>query len=127
MDQTIKENVTQQSTWMRLVYMVLFAVIFNIAEFVITVVVVVQFLFKLFIGRANENLSALGQSIASYVYEVIAYLTFHTDDMPYPFGPWPNGTPGATQGRPRKPRAPGKSASARRSPKPPAAGVAEKG
>ena len=127
MDQSIKDNVTQQSTWMRLVYMVLFAVIFNIAEFVITVVVVVQFLFKLFVGRVNENLSALGHGLASYVYEVISYLTFHTDDMPYPFGPWPTGAAGATKGRPRKTRAAGKSDSARRTPKPPTAGVAEKG
>lgn len=122
MDPTIKENVTQQSTWMRLVYMVLFAVIFNIAEFVITVVVLVQFLIKLFTGRVNDNLSALGHKLASYVYEIIAYLTFHTDDMPYPFGPWPTG---ATKRRPRKARAGVKSERAGRAPKPPAAGLAE--
>ncbi len=112
MDQTIKENVTRESTWMRLVYMVLFAVIFNIAEFVIVVVVVVQFLFKLFTGKANENLGALGQTVASYVYEMIAYLTFHTDDMPYPFGPWPTAAPGKTKRGPRKTRASGKARSA---------------
>ena len=104
MDTTIKENVTQESTWMRLVYMVLFAVIFNIVEFVVTVVVVIQFLFKLFAGRPNENLSALGQALASYVYGIIAYLTFHSDDMPYPFAPWPTGAPGARKPRPRKPQ-----------------------
>ena len=116
MDQTIKENVTRESTWMRLVYMVLFAVIFNIAEFVIVVVVVVQFVFKLFTGNANETLSALGQSVAKYVYEMIAYLTFHTDDMPYPFGPWPTGAPGKTKRAPRKTRASGKARSAQAAP-----------
>ena len=116
MDQSIKENVTQESTWMRLVYMVLFAVIFNIAEFVIVVVVVVQFLFKLFTGAANETLGALGQTVASYVYEIIAYLTFHTDDMPYPFGPWPTAAPGKTKRRPRKTRASGKPRSAQTAP-----------
>lgn len=113
MDQTIKENVTQESTWMRLVYMILFAVIFNIAEFVIVVMVVVQFLFKLFTGKANETLGALGQTVASYVYEMIAYLTFHTDDMPYPFGPWPTAAPGKTKRAPRKTRASGKGQSSR--------------
>ena len=114
MDQSIKENVTQESTWMRLVYMVLFVVIFNIGEFVITVVVVVQFLFKLFSGRVNKNLSALGGALATYIREIIAYLTFHTDEMPYPFGPWPTVAPGAPKRRSRKQ-------------KPPAAGLAEKG
>ena len=116
MDQSIKDNVTRQSTWMRLVYMVLFAVIFNIAEIVIVVVVVVQFLFKLFTGEANETLGALGQTVAIYVYEMIAYLTFHTDDMPYPFGPWPTAAAGKTKRGPRKTRASGKTRSAQTAP-----------
>ena len=89
MDQKIKENVTRESTWMRLVYMVLFAVIFNIAEFVIVVVVVVQFLFKLFTGDVVPRLQELGQTLGTYVGWVIRFLTYNTEEMPYPFGPWP--------------------------------------
>ena len=112
---------------MRLVYIVLFAVIFNIVEFVLTVMVVVQFLFKLFSGEANENLSSFGHKLAIYVYEIIAYLTFHTDDMPYPFAPWPTGAPGATKGSPGKAKRSAKGGRTRRAPKPPEAGVPEKG
>jgi hypothetical protein len=33
----------------------------------------------------------VGQSIAAYIYESIRYLTFNTDDRPFPFGsPWPS-------------------------------------
>ena len=89
---------------MRLVYMILFVVIFNIAALVIAVVVVVQFLTKLFTAKVNTQLKALGQSLAAYVYEIIAYLTFHTDAAPYPFSPWPKGAPGAKPPASTKPK-----------------------
>ncbi len=94
MEQETKANLGQRSTWMRLVYMILFVVVFNIVEVVAGVVVVVQFLSKLISGRVNEQLRGLGQKLGAYLYEIVAFLTFHTDDMPYPFSPWPDWAPG---------------------------------
>ena len=71
--------------------MVLFAVIFNIAEFVVVVVVVVQFITKLFTGDVHERLQEFGDSIAQYIAEIVRYLTFHTENVPFPFGEWPKG------------------------------------
>jgi hypothetical protein len=90
------DNGTPHSLWMRLLYIILFAVIFNIVELVITVVVVVQFLLQLLTGRVNQQLRSLGQSLGAYVYEIIVFLTYHADTMPYPFGPWPHWLPGET-------------------------------
>ena len=87
MEQETKDNLSSRSTWMRVVYMILFAVIFNIVEFVIAVVAVVQFLSKLFTGKVNQQLQALGQGVGAYVNEIIQFLTYHTDDKPYPFAP----------------------------------------
>ena len=103
-----RENLADRSTWLRLLYMILFVVVFNIAEFVIGVIVVVQFLFKLLTGHALDRLGELGHSLASYVLEIIVFLTFASEDMPYPFGPWPSAesTPAATKSakrsRPRR-------------------------
>ena len=55
-------------------------------------------------GRVNERLRALGQTLASYIYEIVLYVTFHSDERPYPFGPWPQGAPGAKADKPRPPR-----------------------
>ncbi len=96
MESETKKHLTERSTWIRLLYMILFVIIFNIAEFVISVVVVVQFLSKLFTGRAVSRLQSLGRSLANYVYEVVAFLTLYTDDIPYPFSPWPKGQPNVT-------------------------------
>lgn len=98
MDKDTKANLSDRGTWMRLVYMFLFAVIFNVAEVVVGAVVVLQFLFKLFGGKANQRLRDFGGTAAAYLAEIVAFLTFHTEDMPYPFAPWPAGAPAAKAG-----------------------------
>lgn len=104
-EQQTKENVTKKSTWVRFLYMVLFAVIFNIAEFVILVVVTVQFITKLFTGDVHERLQEFGDSLALYVADVVRYLTYTTEDLPYPFGDWPDGDQDKPQGGSRRKRA----------------------
>jgi hypothetical protein len=112
----LKEHVTARSTWMRLLYMILFIVAFNIAEFVIVFVVLIQFLFKLISGHPLKQLIVLGDSLSNYIGEVVRFLTFRSEDMPYPFGKWPKGTTGsksATRKSPRKRSARGSTQSGR--------------
>ena len=115
MDQTRKKNLTNPTTWMRLVYIILFVIAFYVAMFVLVAVVVVQFLFKLITGESNEHLRGLGRSLGTYTYEIIAFVTFHTDEMPFPFASWPEGAPAR---EPAKAKAAAKPERARRSRKP---------
>ena len=89
MEKKFKDHVSQRGTWVRLFYMAVFVVIFNIAELAIAVVVVVQFLLKLATGEVHERLRTLGGTLGAYVHQIIAFLTYHGEDMPYPFGDWP--------------------------------------
>lgn len=93
MSNDIKENIKKQSTWLRGLYMLLFALFYSLAEIVLFAVVIFQFLLKLFTGDTNDRLLKLGQSIATYIYQIIQYLTFNSDHQPYPFGAWPRGEP----------------------------------
>ena len=104
MKQETKDNLTSRNTWIRVVYMILFAVIFNIVEFVIAVVAVVQFLSRLFTGKVNQQLQGLGHGVGAYVNEITQFLTYHTDDKPYPFAPWPKGAPEARKAARATPR-----------------------
>ncbi len=107
MEQETKDNLTSRNTWLRVVYMILFAVIFYIVALVIAVVAVVQFLSRLFTGKVNQQLQALGQGVGVYVNEITQFLTYNTDDKPYPFAPWPKGAPGAGKAaRAKPPRTP---------------------
>ncbi len=64
----------------------------------------IQFLFKLFTGEPNRQLRGFGQSLGTFVYDVILFLTFQSDEKPFPFAPWPNGVP-AGVGTKRRSRA----------------------
>jgi hypothetical protein len=82
-------SLTNVDTWIRLAYMVLFAVLVMAARLVVSIVVVVQFALVLVFGKDNENLRNLGQGLGKWVYQAIMFLTFNSDDKPFPFDEWP--------------------------------------
>jgi hypothetical protein len=93
MSNELKAHLKERKTWLRGLYMLLFAVFYSVAEIVITVIVLFQFLLALFTGRTNERLLKLGQSLGTYIYQILQFLTFNSDYHPYPFGAWPKGAP----------------------------------
>ena len=93
MSDDVKENIKDQSTWKRGLYMLLYIIFSRIAEIVLGVVVLFQFLLKLFTGETNDRLLKLGQQLSTYLYQVFQFLTFNTEYHPYPFGAWPKGEP----------------------------------
>jgi len=90
MDPEFKERVTAKPTWTRGLYILLFVVIYNIAEIVVYAVVIFQFLFTLFTGNRNAQLLSLGNNLSKFIYQVFTYITYNTDERPYPFAPWPS-------------------------------------
>jgi hypothetical protein len=93
----VKDNIKKQSTWMRALYMLLFFAFYTLAEIVLFVVIIFQFLLKLLTGDTNDRLRKLSQCIATYVYQILQFLSFNSDSHPYPFGAWPKGEPKSTQ------------------------------
>ena len=92
MSDEIKTNVRSKSVWLRGVFMLLFAFLFWVAEFVLMVVAVFQFGHTLFTGRPNENATGFGYSVGRYIFEIAQYLTFNTEERPFPFSAWPDRT-----------------------------------
>ncbi len=76
--------------------MCIYGLFISLAGMIGTVIVVLGFLWVLFTGEVNRELRQIGQAIAGYMYEIIRFLTFNTDDKPFPFGgDWPSGDTGA--------------------------------
>ena len=87
----IEENLKSKATWTRFLFMVICSVLVWLASIVGAVVVVLGFLMVLFTGEVNRELRGVGQSLATYIYENIRFLTFNTDERPFPFGAdWPS-------------------------------------
>ena len=95
MSDELKKNIRERKTWLRGLYMLLFLVFYSIAEVVIFTVVVFQFLLTLVTAQTNDRLVKLGQSLSTYQYQILTFLTFNNNQHPYPFGPWPKGAPAA--------------------------------
>ena len=74
--------------------MLISCVLVSIASLVGSVVVVLGFFWVLFTGEVNRQIQQVGQSLAGYIYEIIRYLTFNTDQKPFPLGgDWPSSEP----------------------------------
>ncbi len=94
---SFETNLKSRSTWLRALFMAIYCVLVSLLGLVGSVVVFLGFCWVLFTGRVNEDLKAVGQSIAAYIQEIVLYLTFNTELKPFPFGnKWP--TEGAADG-----------------------------
>jgi hypothetical protein len=76
--------------WKRVLYMLLFAIAYSVAEMVLGLIVLVQFFLLLFTGAASEPLLRLSNNIAAYVRQVFRFLAYNSEDMPFPIGEWPD-------------------------------------
>jgi hypothetical protein len=93
MDENTKATLTNLDTWKRGLFMIVFAIISGVAKLVVTVVAVFQFITLLFKGQANEAVIPFGQNLSTYLYQITLFLTFKTDEMPFPFLDFPDGAP----------------------------------
>ena len=94
---TLEQHITAKSTWLRLVFMFIFVALYALSRLVTAAVVTIQFITVLLTGATNEQLKLWGHSLAVYSFEVVSYLTFNTEQKPFPFGrDWPGeALPGA--------------------------------
>lgn len=88
-NEELKRNLTSTNQWLRLIYMVLFAVLLEVAGFVMLAVIIAQFLFAIFTGGANDNLRRLGDQISTFIYQSLQFLIYNTEEKPFPFSEWP--------------------------------------
>ena len=87
----VEDDTQDDSIWLRLFFMLVVALLYSVSRVVLCAVVVVQFFIVVLVKEANEPLLSLGQSLASYTYQIIRYLTFNTEERPFPFdSDWPS-------------------------------------
>ncbi len=90
MSDDLRENVTDTNIWLRLLFMLLFAVIFGATRLVLVTVIAIQFLWVLFSGSKNSPLLSFGSQLSTFIYQIYRYLSFNTEKRPFPFDEWPS-------------------------------------
>lgn len=99
-EEHLKQNVKDKDTWLRFVYLVVFGIAFYLSILLTFATSVFQFLAKLFSGHSFEGLSEFGNSLATYQSQVTRFLTFASDDKPFPFAPLPTKAENAADATP---------------------------
>lgn len=87
--QETADDTRAETKWVRILWMILFGILFKVAEIVMWVTVLFQALMTLVSGVPNEQARRFGQSLSLYVYEIWRFLTYNSEQKPFPMGEWP--------------------------------------
>ncbi len=81
----------KRNIWMRALFMLLMAFVLHVCGTVLFVVTVIQFVIVLLNDTPNIRLVSFGRSMGSYLRQIVNFLTFATEEIPFPFSEWPAG------------------------------------
>jgi Flp pilus assembly protein TadB len=79
----------RRAIWMRGAFMLLFIAIYAVAEAVVAAVAVIQFGWLVFTEERNSRLESFGGSLSRFIYQIVRFWTFGSDQKPFPFSDWP--------------------------------------
>lgn len=82
-------NVKSDSFWVRTGYMVMFGLIYGIADIFVFGTAILQWGHSLFTGQSNKRLSDFASSLSQYLQSIVAFLGFSSEEKPFPFADWP--------------------------------------
>lgn len=85
-----------ESILLRILWMLLFIIVWQVAEVVLGVIVLVQLVYRLFYGAPSLSMMSFGDSLSQFLAQIGRFGTFNTDQKPWPFADWP--TPRAPDG-----------------------------
>jgi Domain of unknown function (DUF4389) len=89
MNNELKSNLTSSKHWLRLVFMLLFAAVLQVASVIMWMLVIAQFVFSLITGNDNPKLRQFGHTLSIYIFHTLKFLTYSSDEKPFPFADWP--------------------------------------
>lgn len=98
MSDEFKTNIKSKNVWLRGFFMLLFTFFYGVAEIVLAVVAVFQFGCVLFTREPNVNATRFGNSVGQYIYQISQFVTFNTEQKPFPFFAWPEPKPAPPPG-----------------------------
>ena len=87
--QALINNLTSEAFWLRLAFMLLFLVLAEIAVSIMTLLILVQFVYRLFVGSLQAEIYAFSSSLAKFIWQIYQFLTYQTEQKPFPFCDWP--------------------------------------
>ena len=83
------ETEAPRSIWMRGLLMILMALAYQLASTLLFFVAIIQFILALVSQTPNPRLSAFGRSLGRYQAQNANFVSFASEELPFPFTEWP--------------------------------------
>lgn len=90
MNENADTTTNKRNIWMRGVFMLLMGFALQVCGTVIFIVSVIQFVMTLLTDTPNARLVLFGRSLGRYLQQLVNFLTFVTEEIPFPFNDWPS-------------------------------------
>ena len=74
---------------LRALYMLVFAVVFWIIAWSLALTALLQLILTALSAQPNAELARFGHALARYCAQVVEFLTFASERVPFPFTEWP--------------------------------------
>ncbi|GAB3489349.1 hypothetical protein GCM10027399_05200 [Curvibacter fontanus] len=81
----------KRSLWVRVLLMLLTGLALHLALTVLGALALVQLLLSIVTDGPNERLQRFGRSLGQYLRQITDFLSFASEEAPFPFSDWPNG------------------------------------
>jgi|GEM_PF-1569470 len=78
-------DVYPSGIWMRALHMVIFMILFGVAETLLFFMAVFQFLWMLFTRKRNPSVAQFGDQVSQWLRDVGRFQSGATDDKPFPW------------------------------------------
>jgi len=89
MNNDSKARFSDPDLWIRLLYMIVFAVLTWLSRLVLCVIGLLQFLLVLVTGEEHRALRDFSASLAAWTWRAFRFICFNTEQKPFPFDEWP--------------------------------------
>lgn len=87
--ETKDDEVNQESIWLRLVFMIVYAAIAWFVFGFTVLLAVLQFIVTALNKSSNDDLKSICRSTIMYLSDLLAYVAFLKDEKPFPLGQFP--------------------------------------
>ncbi|MBT3835930.1 DUF4389 domain-containing protein [Candidatus Woesearchaeota archaeon] len=77
----------RSEAWMRIVVAIVSGIILSVWKTLIQVLIVVHWILVIFTGKRNKGLAQFSEIWNTQVYSFLRYITFVTNERPFPFTP----------------------------------------
>ena len=86
----LSENIKEPSIWVNFFLKVIYLIFLNFIIPFLGFITLLQLLFSLGSKKPNNNLISFSKKISIYIYQIINFITYSSDERPWPFNVFPD-------------------------------------